>query len=291
MIAERSPQGRTPRAGSRIGLVGVVYGLHATFALATAWPLAKIMADPVLAHPLGDRVLFEPGGLYLSETLRLFRPELTSASEGLSFAVLVGLYFGLLPLGALLHALARPDRVSLSHLFAAAGRFFAPLSLLLGLSLVAMTFSAAVPLVAADLLETKLVAALGDRGADVAEWAFRALALAVAGVVGLAHDLARAALVAERTTVVRASAIALEALRARPREAIGGWLLRGALALMLVVAAAKVATSVGVDTTARCLGVLLLHQTVVFALVFLRADWLSLAIGLVGPRYVSDRYT
>jgi len=278
-------------ARSRIGVVGAVYAAHATFALAVAWPLAKLLGDPVATHPRADRVLFEPGGLYLSETLRLLRPALTSTVDGMSFAVLVGLYLGLLPLGALLYALARPHRVSFAEVVAAAGQFFGRLSLLLGCALVAIAFAAAVVLIAADLLETKLLAALGDRGADIAEWSARALALGVAGLVGVVHDLARAALVSGRTTVLRASSIALDALRARPKEAIGGWALRGLLALALVAAAARVTTSLGVETASRGVAVALIHQGVAFVLVFLRADWLALAIGLVSPRYESERYT
>jgi len=272
----------------RTGVVASVYFAHATFALALAWPIARIAADPVLSHPRGDRVLFEPGGLYLTETLRLARAPLTSASEGMSFGILVGLYLGLLPLGALLYALARREQLSLSVLLAAAGRSFGPLSLLLGLALALTALACAVPLTVASLLETKLTAALGDRGSDIAEAGFRAVAFGVAAFVGVVHDLARAALVSRDVRALHAARIGAETLRVWPAEALGGWALRALSALLLVTVVARTTTYIGVETGPRFMAVAVLHQMVAAALVFLRADWLALANRLVESSYRSD---
>jgi hypothetical protein len=273
----------------RLGLVGVVYLAHATFALAVAWPLAKLVADPVTKHPRGDLVLFEPGALYLTETLRLGRSALVSAAEGMSFAVLVGLYLGLMPLAALLYAYGREQKLSPAALMAAAGRYFGPFSLLLGLSLVVAALSAGVPLAVGALLENELRAALGERGSDIAGMGFRGAALIVAGVVGVVQDLARAVLVTRETKVLDAIREATETFRTWPAEAFGGWALRGLAALLLVTVAARLVTHVGVETATSFTAVFVLHQAVAFALVFLRADWLALAVGLVQSTYKSER--
>jgi hypothetical protein len=273
----------------RLGLVGVVYLAHATFAVAVAWPIAKLIGDPVAKHPRGDQVLFDPGALYLVETLRLARSTLPSVAEGLSFGVLVGLYLGLLPLAALLYAFGRDQKLTAPALMAVAGRYFAPFSLLLGLSLVVGALASAVPLSVGALLENELRAALGERGSDIAQTGFRAAALVVVGIVGVVQDLSRAVLVTRETTVLGAIRSGIETFRAWPAEAFGGWALRGLAALLLVTVAARLTTHVGVETGTSFITVAFLHQTIAVALVFLRADWLALAIGLARSLHKSER--
>jgi len=275
-------------AARRSGVVAIVYGVHATFALALAWPIASLVADPVLGHPRGDRVLFEPGGLFLTEAIRIMRAPLESVAEGMSFGILVGLYLGLLPLGALLHALGTEEKLSAGALATAAGRFLGSLSLLLGCSLVVGGVACALPLVIRGLLETKIRSAFGDRGGDLVGVGFHLIALGVAWLVGVVHDLARAALVARGLSALQAAQAATEALRAFPAEALGGWALRALSALLLVTIAARATTHIGVDTMPRLTVVALMHQAVAITLVFLRADWLALAMRLVGWSYRRD---
>jgi hypothetical protein len=276
-------------ATRRLGLVGAVYLAHLTFALAVAWPLAKLVGDPVMAHPRGDRVLFEPGALFLSETLRLGQRALASVGEGMSFGVLVGLYLGLVPLAALFHSFGREQKPALPALMAAAGRLFAPFSLLLGLTIAGAALASLVPLMVGGLLENELRTAFGERGADLAQTAFRAVALLVVWGFGVAQDLARAALATRETRVLEAIRRGLETLRAWPIEAVGGCALRGLAGLLIVTVAARLATQVGVETGASFFAVLVLHQSVAFALVLLRADWIALAVGLAESSYKSER--
>ncbi len=276
-------------AARRMGVIAGAYVWHAGFASAVAWPIAKLVADPVVAHPRLDRVLFEPGGLYLLEALRLVRGPLTSAGEGLCFGVLAGLYLGLVPLGALLYALSRDEILSFAKLMGAAGRYFAPLSLLLGLFLVATAFTCSVPLTVASLLETKFRNALGDRGADIAYATFVALSFALAALFGVAHDLARAALVGRGLNALDAARAGVEGIRAHPAEAIGGWALRGVSMVLLVTIAARATTHIGVESSANFASVALVHQSVAFLLVYLRADWLALAVRLTAGTQVRER--
>ena len=191
----------------------------------------------MLGHPRGDRVLFEPGGLFLTETIRMVRAPLESVADGMSFGILVGLYLGLLPLGALLHALGTEEKLSVGALVTAAGRFSGSLSLLLGFALVVGALACAVPLAIRGLLETKIRSAFGDRGGDLVEFGFHMIALGVAWVIGVVHDLARAALVTRDLSALRAARAATEALRAFPAEALGGWALRALSALLLITIA------------------------------------------------------
>jgi hypothetical protein len=273
----------------RLGVIACVYAAHAVFALAVAWPPTKVLADPTLAYPRRDHVLFEPGGLFLTEALRLARDPLTSLAEGSSFGILVGLYLGLLPLAALLHALGTRERISAPELAAAAARAFAPLSLLLGGALVVAGLASLVPLATGSLLETKLGDMLGERGSDLASLGFRAAALLAVGVVGVVHDLARAAIVVRATTALRGARCGLVAFRAWPAEALGGWALRVIAGILVVTIAARVTTNIGIETATNLAAVALVHQSVVFLLVFLRADWLAMAVQLVERSYTRDR--
>jgi len=268
-------------ASRRLGVVAAVYAVHAVLALAFGWPLARVLANPTLAHPRGDLVLFEPGAIYLTETMRFTRAQVTTAAEGMTLGLLLTLYLGLFPLGVMLCALGREGRARWSDLAAGALRSFGPLSALLGASLLAAALACAVPLTMGELLDGKLRPALSDRGADLVEAGFRVVALAVAATLGVIHDLARAAAVTRELPALPAAVLGAAALRAHPIAAIGAWSLRGLSALLLVVLAARATTHIGIDTSTRLAMVTLLHQAVAFALVFLRTDWLAFAIRLV----------
>jgi hypothetical protein len=131
------------------------------------------------------------------------------------------------------------------------------------------------------LLETKLKGALGDRGYDLAEQSFTALALLSIAVVGVAHDLARAAVVTRDLRALDAARLGAATLQAFPWRGLGGWSWRAIVGLAVVVVAALVTARIGLATTARFAAVALLHQTAALLLVFLRADWLSHAVRLV----------
>jgi hypothetical protein len=269
-----------PRAAGRLGTVALVYAAHAALALAFAWPVARLLGDPTLAHPRGDRVLFEPGAAYLIEVLRIYQAPLTSVVEGMSFAVLGALYLGLFPLSALLHALAEPSAKALPVLVVAVRRF-GPMSLLLGASLVATFAAWSFALVTAGLLETKVKSLFGVLGSDIADAGFKLAALGVTFVIAVIHDLARAAIASRETSAVTGIALGVQAFRAYPARAIGAFALRGLVGVTAIFLAGWAAAHIGIETEARFAAVTLLHQTVAFGLVFLRADWLASAIQLV----------
>ena len=135
---------------------------------------------------------------------------------------------------------------------------------------------------AGTLLETKLKGALGDRGYDLAEQGFAVLALLSIAVVGVAHDLARAAVVTRDLRALEAARLGAATLQAFPWRGLGGWSWRATVGLALVTVAALMTARIGVATTARFAAVTLVHQATALLLVFLRADWLSHAVRLVG---------
>ena len=277
---ERFSAPAPPSASRRAGVVLLVYVVHAMTALALSFPVAKVLGSPTLVHPRGDLVLFDPGGLFLSEIVHHNRAALTNAIEGSYFAILLVGYLGLLPLAALLHALSHAGRLTLSGLLAASARFFGPLSLLLAFALLAAALSAFFPLAIGELVGDKVKAAMSDRGADLVLLGFRVLALAIAAIVGVVHDLARAWVVSRDVPALRAARLAIATFQAFPGRALGGWSVRGFFSLCLIAAGAWVTTRVPLESGVGFAAVVLLHQAIAFALIYLRADWLSLAIRL-----------
>jgi hypothetical protein len=267
--------------GRRIGIVVSVYLLHLALALAVAWPVARLAADGATAHPRGDQVLFEPGATYLVEAFRLQRASLGDVAEGSVLAILMASYLGLLPLAALLHALAHTGKVTFASLVGSAGRFFAPFSLLLGLALLATALFGFVPLAIGGLLDEKIKNLLSDRNQDIARAAFRVIALLAACLVAVVHDLARAATVSCEIPALPAALLAARVFRASPWRAIGAWGIRCLAGILLVVGAAYLTYRSGIGTGWRFAFVILLHQGIAFSLVLLRSRWLAAALRLV----------
>jgi hypothetical protein len=100
----------------------------------------------------------------------------------------------------------------------------------------------------------------------------------LAAVVGVVHDLARAAAVARGLPGLAAARVATEAFAGDPIRAFLGWSARGLAGLALLGLASWATTRLGVGTSVRLSAVAALHQLVLFALVYLRADWLAEAI-------------
>jgi len=268
------------RARKRPGIITAVCLLRAVLGLALAWPVCEIFARPTLAHPRGDAILFDAGGLYLVEAFRLAHGAATGALRGLSVGALLAFSAGLLPLGALLHALGRSGRIPASDLATAAVRVFVRFSVLLVMATSAMAFALLAALGVASAVRAR-VAFASDPAADlvaVGVWACAAILVAVAGVL---HDLARAAVTQRDLGVLDAVSLALRALCARPAAALFGWAWRSALGAAIVVAAAIAAATIGVATSLALSAVALLHQAVVLGAVALRASWLACALRLV----------
>jgi hypothetical protein len=279
MTLEQRPDASQIRARRHPFVVLLVYAVHVAVALAIAWPVANIVADPALAHPRADAVLFEPGALYLTEALRLALHPLTSALRGSLFAIFLASYLGLLPLGGLLHALNSEGRVTLAELSLGAARLFSRFSLLLGISLAVLLFSS----VFLTLFSAAMPSSIGGpytRQADIAEGVVVLVGGGLFAFVGLVHDLARATTVRAGLGPTAAIAEGARVLRRRAPTAVLAWSWRAALGTALVVLGGMLSTAVSVES-AGWAAVLIVHQAIAFALVALRASWLSCALRLV----------
>jgi hypothetical protein len=268
------------RARRRPGIIVSLYLLRAGIGLALAWPLCELFARPSLAHPRADAVLFDPGGLYLVEAFRLAHGATVQALRGMSLGALAIFAFGLVPLGALMYALGREGAIRVSDLVAAAARVFGRFSALLAMAMLALAFVVLAALSLATAIREKVAPGLAEPAADLlvaAPWLLGAVLVAVIGVV---HDLARAAVSQRDIGATDGVRLALRAASRRPTAALFGWAWRAALAVAIVALAAFASATVDVDHTRAIVAVAFVHQAAVLAIVGVRASWLACAIRL-----------
>lgn len=263
------------RARRRPGVVLGVYGAHLLVASVIAVPFAAIVSQRTAAEPSSDLSLFEPGGLFLLEILRLSEKSFGALLQsGLWVAFLAG-YLGLLPLAALLHALSRRGRLSLPELAAASVRPLGALSLLLGFALAAYALVLVLAVTVSSLLGLQLHDALGDRGGDIAQASILLSGALFVAALGVIHDLARASAVVHDLRALDAVRSGFAAFGPRTFFAWGWRLLASAA---LVGAGMVFAGRIGVATPRATFVVLCAHQLVAFGLVALRASWLAAAV-------------
>lgn len=215
--------------------------------------------------------------------------------------IAVGAVLMQLPLGALLASLAfgrdedeRPLRI-VSALRAGMSAFL-PLAVLLVLGTVASVVLLALGALASSAVDHGLTARLGDARAFRAHIVTFGLFAAIACVVGVFVDLARAAigrdvgLAAANGTESSAWNILLSGVKtalttsrqALPRATLA-WAWRAVVGLILIALGYAAAEALGGRGGPGLLALFFVHQAVVLARVALRASWMARALALVAP--------
>lgn len=263
------------RARERPGMILFAYLARLSIASIVAFPIAAHVASFTGARATNDLALFEPGGLFLLEALRLGPPLASAEIQRALLALLLSAYLGLLPLAALLWSLSRRGRLNLVDLARASLRPLGTLSLLLGLAVLSYLLLASLAFSAVAILPANL----GEPLRTIARAGIVLLALGNAAVLGVVHDLARA-------HAVRSESSALDSLRrgfasfgARPLIA-WGWRFLAKVAIVGI--AAWAAFHLGVASTKEIVAVAFVHQLAILGLVSLRASWLARALRFVG---------
>lgn len=277
------------RARQRPLLILSIAGVRAATALCLAWPLASLVAaSGIGARSQGDRALFEPGGFLLLEVARLQGPALLAAAHGLLPLLGMGLVLSALCNGALLLGLNQSERVSPSELAARTLRV-APRLLLVGagasllqvvLGLIGAALADAVP----EPLAKPVAATLGQAAA----WLLIGL---LAGAVGGAADITRAALIRHETRLPEALAHAAQLTWRRPVLSCLGWLPYAVPLVLAAAMAARIAEACDVSRAGawRVALVFVVHQLVVVVAVALRAAWYARALRLTASEALRPR--
>jgi hypothetical protein len=237
--------------------------------------------------------LFQPGGLYAVEAVRLGGRAIAASLEGSGFVLLLLCVAASFPLAIALAGLLHPDESVAS--LARRGSQAMPSLVAIG-GLTAFVQAIGTGIVAAGIagLTGSLDSVMDEPFSDLCVWLAGFLAMLPVVGMGLVHDLARAAVIRQETRARDALSLALDVLRRTPRAVVVRWLIPAVASAGLVALAALVSGTVDVSRPggARVWGVFVLHQASILGLVVLRLVWLGDALRLVGPLFpapVRDR--
>jgi hypothetical protein len=119
---------------------------------------------------------------------------------------------------------------------------------------------------------------LGEASAQLVAGAVGAVFLVGLSAVGVAHDLARAAVIRFQVSGLRGALLGARAFRASPVHLWWSWAWRAAAAAAPVAAVAAAATAMGGRGGIALLLLAVLHQAVIVSRIALRASWLGRAL-------------
>jgi hypothetical protein len=269
---------RRPAAHQRLGAIALYFGHRAIASVVVATPLSVLAAEVVGGHPRGDAILFDAGGLMLTELGRLAAVAASSLAAQLGAGALIAAALGLVPLAVLLAALSQVGPLSAQAVGGRAARALGPLALLWGVALAAQVTAAALVLLPGMQLCAELLVL--PRSRDIAAIVVAAAALVPVAAIGLLHDLARVALVDEQRGFYAAASRGLATLQAAPLAAAWAWASRGALALVALACGAWGIHLAGVETGPQVAAAFAAQLMALAAAAYLRASWLAAALRL-----------
>jgi hypothetical protein len=269
---------RHPRA------VLAVWAWESLLALLASWPAASLVRAVYGSDPRGDAPLWTPGGHALLDFVLHEEHGLRGVTTGAILVLVIGAVAGLVPMAALMTSIAYATRdrhaVGFVRSVTEGLRHFRPMLVLLVIASVAQALVVGLGAAAGSLVEG-WAHGMGEARAGQLEGLVLALFLLGASAVGVAHDLARAAVVRFDVRGVRGVMLGVRTLRLSPLPLWWSWAWRGLASVAPVVAVAAVAGRLGSGGAVAFVFLLVLHQSVVLARVALRASWLAKALRAV----------
>jgi hypothetical protein len=257
------------------------YLLRTFVAAGLALPFVEVVAAAgITRFPGGDRLLFEPSGLYLLELLRLAGPEFVALARG-SLLLLLPLTCALLVARAVSLVALTDGPGPLGVLLARALPLVPAFLAIAGLTALAQVLTLGGFVWVGAQLEGAFTAG-SERRADLAFALVALLGVLASLLLGALAELARASAAQERSGALRSLSRALELARSHPRRLLSRWASLGMLGLALVLVAARVTEHVDVGRAGawRVALVFALHQLVVLTLVALHTAWLKTAVSV-----------
>ena len=272
------------RARRRPRAVLWLYLYQLAVAFLVAWPISRALGAAFSGHPRGSAVLFDDGGWALLALRHAYERGSPALMALLACAVVGGAAVGLVPLASLLvsvsHATPQLGAPRAHHLAPYVVAACAPMAMLLVL---ASFLEIALLLVAFRVSASVSEAMAGRAGAgrsDLSGVAAGGLVALLAMVVGILHDLARAALARFRFGMRGAVRHALQTLWRAPIRLTWSWAWRGLAGWVAVAVVAAFASRLG-STPSTLLVLVVLHQATALARVMFRASWLARALRAV----------
>jgi hypothetical protein len=303
------------RARRRPAAVLLLYVAELAWALLVAVPVHAWARHVWGAHPDGDAVLFAGGNRELLVWLGQADAAMPTTARTTMVLLVVGTVLLQLPLGALLASLAferkagdaadaadaaaagvaRRSLRTVDALRVSVGAFLA-LSGVLVLGALAAIVLLGLGGLAASAVDGWLTGRLGDARAFTAGVVVFALFAAVAAVVGVFVDLARAAIARSAglldlrgptstswAMLLHGVHVALSTARRSLGRATLAWASRAAAGAALIAVGYASAQGLGGKGGAALVALFVAHQAIVLGRTALRASWLARALALVAP--------
>lgn len=279
------------RARRRPFAILAVWAWESVLALIIAWPVAAIVRNAYGGHPRGDAQLWNPGSLELLDLLDHTERARAGVLGVVIVVTVLAAVLGLIPLGALLTSMGfatrlargpRPQQAILGGV-----RAFVPMVLLLIVAFVAQAILAVFALLASETLSTELTTRLGEARAMQLGWLVLLLFALPIAVLGVIHDLGRAAVIRFEAKFFDALRIGLATFRGAKLHTFWSWAWRALASLVPIAIGSLVADRLGGRGGVALVGLFAVHQLVVVSRIALRASWLARAMRAVdgaGPR-------
>jgi hypothetical protein len=259
-----------------------LWGWQAALALLASWPAAAFVGAAYGVPPRRDAPLWDPGGHALLDFLRHGAQGLAPVRAAAEIAIVLGATVGLLPMAAVMVAMAHAttDRraAGFARSMGGAARAMPSLLWLLVVLSVAQAATLGIGFLVAGAAQAWVHDSWGEARAQRMGVSIALVFVAVASGLGVVHDLARAAVVCARANGLRALVLGARAFGRAPLPLWWSWAWRALASLAPVIAAAAVATRIGGRGGAELVLLALLHQSVVLTRVALRASWLAEAL-------------
>ena len=300
---------RSIHARKRPVAVAFVFFMELAWALLVATPVHAWARRVWGGHPAGDAVLFADGARDLMVWLGQSDAALPVTTRTTIVLLAVGAVVMQLPFGALVAALAfgrivetddegtvQIRSLRLRSALQVGVSSFLPLAVLLVLGSIASLIVLLLGGLAASGLDGILTEAFGDARSFTLRAVLFGVFAAIAAVIGVVVDLARAAVVREAglaaasgtaspawNVMLRGVRIAVKTSRAGLGRAVLGWTGRAIVGIALVAIGYVAADILGGSGGASLALLFVVHQAVVLGRVALRASWMARALSLVAP--------
>lgn len=267
----------------------VVFGylLRVAVAVVLTHPFVSVVKRTLGGWPDGDRMLYEPGALMLSEVLRLHGTALTGLLEQSALASLLMVPVGAMVASIVLSALASERPRDALHVVTSALRHFAPVAWLTLLQLVGVGGTLLLALVTREGFASAMRGTFSPRTADIASASTLVVGLAAVCAIVIVTDTARAAAVREKLDTASAVVHALRVGARRPGALGAAFAARASAALLVLTSTLATALHLGLEAPLHAAAVLTMAHAGAFVTACLRASWLARAMDLATAVEVS----
>lgn len=262
-----------------------LWAWQSALAITASGPAAAFVGATYGAGPRGDGPLWAAGGHDLLDLLWHGARGLAPVTSAAEIAIGTAAVVGLLPMAAVMVAMAYAtrDRRSPGLVDSIVGAARAMPSLLWLLVAVGVAQAATVGLgvLIAAGAQAWLSDSWGEARAERVGVALGLVFVLIASGLGVVHDLARATVIRSRATGWRAVVLGARAFGHAPLPIWWSWAWRGLASLAPLLAVAAAATRIGGRGGAALILLASLHQGVVLSRIALRASWLAHALRTV----------